>query len=454
MSVAEQHTEELNHPVSPGRANYLLGLVTFAFAMAYVDRQLLNLLVDPIKQTLDISDTQFSFIQGTAFVMAYLAAIPVFGRLVDIANRRNILVFGIFSWSFFTAISGFCDNYTELFLARMGVGMTEACVFPAAWSMIGDAFPPKRIPRAMAIFLLGPPLGSGFSLIAGGVVVAFAAGLAGTASLFGAMEPWQIAFVIVGIPGMLFALLLLTMEEPPRSQTASANAAEDKPGLGAVAKFLGANAGLYGLIYFANGLLAMVQLAIPGWFPAFMMRWHGLSATEVGLTLGIIALFTAIGGSLSGAAASEWFSRRGHIDAPLRAAAWVSIPLIGASFLIPVFANPVGAFAAAGAVIYFTAFLAGLLSAGTTIASPPRMRGVVASLYSFAAQIIGYMIGPILVALLTDNYFADPDRVGSSLQIVMTAGSILLAICMWLLLPKFRARVEAAQHVSATTVTE
>lgn len=445
MSEAEDNAGPASHPVSPAQANYLLGLVTFSFAMAYIDRQLLNLLVDPIKATLAISDTQFSFIQGTAFVVAYMAAIPVFGRLVDVTNRRNILIFGVFSWSLFTTLSGFCENYTELFLARMGVGVTEACVFPAAWSMIGDAFPPRRIPRAMAIFFLGPPLGSGFSLIAGGVVVAFAAGLAGSVALFGNLEPWQIAFVIMGIPGMLFAIFLFTMREPPRTQSDAEPEAEEKPALSAVAAYLGKHAKLYGLIYFANGMLAMVQLAIPGWFPAYMMRSHGLTATEVGLTLGFIALFTAIGGSLSGAASSEWFGRRGHIDAPFRAAAWASLPLVVVAFLLPTL-GPTVAFASAGAVIFLTAFIAGLLSAGTTMASPPRMRGIVASLYSFAAQIVGYMIGPVLVALLTDRYFADPLMVGYSLQIVMTAGAVVLAICMWFLLPMFREQLEIAAH--------
>ncbi len=123
--------------------------------------------------------------------------------------------------------------------------------------------------------------------------------------------------------------------------------------------------------------------------------------------------------------------------------------MIVASFLIPVFASPVGAFAAAGGVIFFTAFFAGLFSAGTTIASPPRMRGVVASLYSFAAQIIGYMIGPILVAVLTDNYFRDPTMVGYSLQIVMTSASVALAICMWVMLPIFRKRLEDAERAAA-----
>lgn len=450
MNDAEQRVDDTAHPMKPRQANYLLGMVTFAYAMAYVDRQLLNLLVDPIKQSLLISDTDFSFIQGMAFVLAYLAAIPVFGRLVDVTNRRNIMVFGIFAWSFFTAISGFCDNYTELFLARMGVGMTEACVFPAAWSMIGDSFPPKRIPRAMAVFLLGPPLGSGFSLIAGGVVVAFAATLAGTAAFFAGFEPWQIAFIVVGLPGMAFALLLFTMREPPRSKSRAdaAAEAEDKPSLGDVATFLKANAALYGLIFFSNGLIALVQLAVPVWFPAFVMRWYELSPTEVGLTLGLISLFTAIGGTLSGAAASEWLSNRGHIDAPFRAAALITLPMIVSCFLIPVFASSSGAFAAAGAVIFFTAFFAGLMSAGTTMASPPRMRGVVASLYSFAAQILGYMIGPFLVASLTDSYFMDPKMVGHSLQIVMTTGAVLLCISMWTILPIFRKRLQEADYLN------
>lgn len=135
-------TEPASSGVLDGRQAWgTLGLLTFAYALAYVDRQLLSLVVDPIKHTLSITDTQFSLVQGTAFVVAYLAAAPVFGRLVDVARRRSILILGVAIWSICTALCGFASSFIEeLFLARVGVGFSEACIFPVAMSMIADLF--------------------------------------------------------------------------------------------------------------------------------------------------------------------------------------------------------------------------------------------------------------------------------------------------------------------------
>jgi len=128
---------------------YVLGLLTLSYSLAYIDRQLLNLLVDPIKRALLISDTQLSFIQGAAFICAYLLAAPLFGRLVDLRNRRNILLFGVCAWSIFTILCGRADSYAGLFLARFGVGASEACVLPVGWSLISDYFSARRAPRAL-----------------------------------------------------------------------------------------------------------------------------------------------------------------------------------------------------------------------------------------------------------------------------------------------------------------
>ncbi|MGK8800376.1 MFS transporter [Burkholderia cenocepacia] len=146
------------------RSWYILAMLTLAYSLAYIDRQLLNLLVDPIRHSLAISDTQLSLVQGIAFISAYLIASPLFGRLVDVTNRRNILLVGICLWCVFTALCGNATTFQGLFLARFGVGASEACVFPIALSMIADCFSAQKMPRAMSVFILGPMLGGGLSL--------------------------------------------------------------------------------------------------------------------------------------------------------------------------------------------------------------------------------------------------------------------------------------------------
>jgi len=417
--------------LGPGRANYILGLLTFSYCMAYIDRQLLNLLVEPIKRTLLVTDTQFSLIQGTAFVTAYIAAAPLFGRLVDVASRRNILIFGVCAWSVFTSLSGMCSSYGELFFARMGVGLTEACVFPVAWSMIGDCFSPRRQPRALSVFMLGPQLGGGFSLIAGSVIIAFAGSLTGRLPSLSGLQPWQMAFVLTGIPGIIFALLLLTIKEPPRTRNPLSEADERKLTMREVGQGFWRNRPLYWRMYLATGTVGMVQLAIPSWFPAFMIRTHGLTASETGLQLGMISAIIGPISTLSGPFVAEWLRKRGYPDASLRAAACCTIPMFLFSFLIPILATPAAALAAAGGVIFCCGFPVGLMAAATQLATPSRMRGVVASVYTFAAQFIGYMIGPTLVALLTDLFFGDVRMVGYSMQIVMSCASFVAGFCLF-----------------------
>src|ERR1700753_2414632 len=215
MLVAERTPSRRG--VDSGRSWYVLGMLTVAYALAFIDRQLLNLLVDPIKHSLNVSDTQLSLVQGLAFVSAYLLAGPLWGRAVDITNRRNILVLCICVWSISTALCGRADTYAGLFSARFGVGASEACIVPVCWSLISDLFSTQKRARAISIWSTGAFLGAGFSLVGGGLVISAARSLRLTFPVLEPLATWQLAFVIVGIPGVLLAaLLLLTVGEPLR----------------------------------------------------------------------------------------------------------------------------------------------------------------------------------------------------------------------------------------------
>jgi MFS family permease len=420
------------------RSWYVLTFLTLAYALAYIDRQMLNLVVDPIKRSLLISDTHFSLIQGTAFVSAYLLAAPVFGRLVDVSNRRNILIFGVCTWSIFTALCGKANSFPELFIARFGVGVSEACVFPVSMSLIADYFSTRQAPRALSVLTLGSQLGGGFSLVASGLVIAFAGRLRLEFPSLVSLETWQMAFVVIGLPGLVFAALLLTIREPRRSQFLASDAADQALTGREVAARLWAQRHFYGRIYLAIGMIGIIQLGIPTWFPSFLIRAHAMPPAEAGYRLGTLSVVLGSIGPLAGAAVAQWLEKRGHRDALLRVAAFATIGMLLSCAAIPIASSAVGALGAAAGMIFWCGFPTGIIASATQLATPSRMRGVVASLYTFSAQLIGYGLGPTVVALFTDRVFADPKMVGYSLQIVMCTAATLAAFLLFSVLPHYR----------------
>jgi MFS family permease len=399
---------------------------------------MLNLLVDPIKRSLILSDTQFSLIQGTAFVSAYLAAAPIFGRLVDVTNRRNILIFGVCAWSVCTALCGLANSYGILFLARFGVGVSEACVFPVSMSLIADYFSAQRAPRALSILTIGSQLGGGFSLVASGLVIAFAGRLRLQFPSFETMTTWQMAFVVIGLPGLLFALLLFSLREPKRRQILATDAAEKPLSMRQVASALWTRRNLYGRIYLTIGMIGVVQLGIPSWFPSFLIRAHGMPASATGLELGTLSVLVGSTGTLLGPIVSRWLERAGYTDAPLRAAAFGMIGMFFSCVAIPLAPGSTGALCVAAGMIFFCGFPTGIIAAATQHATPSRVQGVVASFYTFSAQLIGYGIGPTAIALVTDRVFHDPKMVGYSMEIVMSTASVVACLLLFSALKHYR----------------
>ncbi|WP_433705321.1 spinster family MFS transporter [Paraburkholderia sacchari] len=422
-----------------GQAWYILTVLTLAYSLAYIDRQLLNLLVEPIKQTLAISDTQLSLVQGIAFISAYLVASPLFGRLVDLTNRRNLLVVCICLWCGFTALCGKADTYEGLFIARLGVGASEACVFPLALSVIADCFSAKQMARAMSIFILGPMLGGGLSLVAGGFVIEFARALHQQFPILAQFQTWQLAFVLIGLPGILFALLVVvTVREPVRSSVNSERVDERQFTTGDSAAYLWQRRGFYVRILLGVGMLAIVVLGMPAWMPTYLIRTHGMPAALVGFRFGALVVGFGIAGALTGPWIVRRLEKRGYEDAPLRTAALAMIPMMLCCASIPFAPGATGALAAAAGTVFFFSLPTGCMSAALQLVAPNRMRGTVGALYSFFAQLIGFGAGPTLIALMTDHVFANPKMVGHSIAIVCTIASALAAWLLVTALPHYR----------------
>lgn len=424
---------------------YVLFILTFAFTVAFIDRQVLNLLVEDIKRDLLLTDTQMSLLQGIAFMGSYIAFSPLFGRWADVANRRNILVFGVATWSIFSALCGLADSYWELFLARVAVGAAEACLAPAAWSLIADYFSRERLPRAMSIYLMGPYIGGGLAMIAGGIVIGSMGELRQALPFLAGLEPWQLTFVMIGAPGVLLAIALLSVREPPRG--AQAAGVHDRSfTLREVVAFLWAGRAFYVRFYLGMALIVIALYALPAWIPAFLMRHHGADPTTVGLQYGVLVLIMGSAGVLSGPLVDRWLAVRGYQDSSIRTAVIASLGLLVFTAGIPLMPGFAGALVAAAGGTFFYSLPQAMSAAALQLATPNRIRGIVASLYLFVLSVIGLGAAPTVVALVTDRLFGDPARVGESLAIVCASSAAGAAALLFSALPHYRRALEQAAH--------
>ncbi len=418
---------------------YLIFVLTLAYTVSFVDRQVLNLLVGPIKADFGLDDTSLSLLQGLAFTVAYVVMSPIFGRLADTGNRRGILMFGICLWSIGTSFCGMARGYWQLFLARFGVGGAEACLTPAAWSIIADAFPPRMIPRAFSIYMMGPYLGGGLALIFGGLLLDAAEGwdLSGL-PLLSTMKPWQLVFFFAGLPGLLIAGLLLFVREPKRRESTTTVKSRGRMSMKEVWAVFVQWRGFYGNFYTGMPLFIISLYAFPAWIPTILIRRFGVSAGQVGVQYGVAVLVTGSLGVLVSPWVAQWLGRMGRKDQLLfvaLASAAAMVPLCVALYFANDYWTTLG-IATIASFVY--SMPQALSSSALQLATPNRMRGIAASLYVFAISVAGLSLAPTLVALITDYVFHDEQRVGESLAI--TCGIAALASTFFLAraLPTYR----------------
>ncbi|MFO0336820.1 MAG: MFS transporter [Pseudomonadota bacterium] len=206
---------------SAAQAWYLIAVLMVAYVLSFIDRVVLALLVGPIRAEFGVNDTAMSILYGFGFAIFYTTLGVPIARLADRLNRRNIIAAGIFFWSLMTAACGVTRNYWELLLARIGVGVGEAALSPAAYSMIADSFPERTLGRALSVYTIGLPMGVGLALIIGGAVVQFAATAPPVVlPVFGQLSAWHLVFIVVGLPGILVAAWMMTLPEPVRRRLA------------------------------------------------------------------------------------------------------------------------------------------------------------------------------------------------------------------------------------------
>ena len=398
---------------------YVVAVLTLANVSGFVDRQLLSLLVVPIKRDLGISDTEMSYLMGLSFSVLYTALGLPIARWADRANRRTIIAGGIALWSVMTMLCGLAGTYGRLLLARVGVGIGEAALAAPAVSLISDYFPRERLGTAMSVYSLGIFLGSGLAYVIGGWTVGLL-GATGPVELpfVGPIRPWQSAFFVVGAPGLLVALLMRTVRDP---RPAGAGSIRAEP-LASLARYVGANARAFATLAFGFAALATVNFGIAAWLATFLARTYGWTPARAGTVQGLLTMTVGVAGVLAGGRVADRLVARGRVDGRLR------VGIIGAGgMLVSATAYPLMPTAGLAvawlvAVNFFAAFPWGAAStaAAELFPSPLRAQGV--AMYFFVLTLVSTTLGPTIVALVTDYVFGDEGALRYSLAIVNVVG--------------------------------
>jgi len=303
---------------SPRRAWYAVGVFGLALAIHFLDRGILVLLIGPIKHDMQLSDTKASLLVGFAFVFFYLFLGMPIARLVDTKSRRLIICTGIAIWSLMTAFCGLAQSFVQLFVARIGVGVGEACNGPATFSMMSDLFPRDKLPRAISVLNFGFVAGTGLALLVGGAVIHFVSNMGPIElPLLGALRPWQITFLLVSLPGFLVAALFITVPEPLRRGRIAGVATKSIP-VAAVLRFMKDNRWAYGPMFVGLACNVVLHFGAAAWVPTFFIRTFGWTAAKAAVLQGLIVICTAPFGLMAGSALSEWLTRKGYADSNMR----------------------------------------------------------------------------------------------------------------------------------------
>ncbi|MGE0667704.1 MAG: MFS transporter [Sphingomonadales bacterium] len=417
---------------SPSSAWTAVGVLAIATVFAFVDRHLLYILSEPVKQTLAISDTQISLLQGMAFVVFYaLFGLPI-GRLVDRRNRRNIVIAGIVAWSLMTIACGMATDFWTLAMARAGVGIGEACLAPAAFSMIADYFQPRLRGRAMACIIMSITLGSGCSYLIGAGMARLVPGADQIdLPLLGATYGWQLTFFAAALPGFLIAVMLAFIREPPRRETVIQVREDGSAGHLTIWAFARRHRIILFCLMLGAGLLALVAYAVVAWMTALYVRYYGYSVATIGTTLGLINIIAGLPGGLVGGYLSDLFAGR-----PARGGRF-NVMCIGIAAGVPVLilwpfvdSAMVSLICLAGLMFILPLATAAIPSSLQAIV-PNQFRGQTTAVLYLINGAFGVAFGPLMIALGTDYLFVE-GGLRQSLQVilpvVMTVATLLVLL--------------------------
>ncbi len=426
---------------TPGRAWTAVFLLALASIASQFDRTVINLAVDPVKKSFALNDSQFILLQTLAFGLFYVLACVPIGRLADRYSRKIVLGVCLGLFSVFAMASGLARSYAQLFLTRIGVGVGEASVTPTALSMLSDLFPPDRLSRPVGAFLMSSPIGQGLALIGGGLLLQWlsTSGLLDS-GLLGGLEPWQAAFVIVGLPGLLLVPAFLLMHEPKRR-----GAGGDKPlTIREVWKVFTDRSSALVPMFAGFCLVILVAYAYAFWSPTFLQRTYGWNPRQAGVGFGLVMLIFGTSGAYFAGWLSDRLTQRGMTDAQLKVGAFgfVGCGIFGA--LATQMPNAYAALAFLAPAIFLSVMPIPCAGASIQLIVPNRARAQISAFYITLTTLVGLFLGPQVVALMTDYIFENPADIRHSLAWVVSVPTPIMCILLLYACKPYRA-LRAAQ---------
>ncbi len=403
-------------------SRYVLGVLFLVYVVNFIDRKILSILLEPIKEELGATDTQMGFLTGFAFAIFYTGfGIPI-ARWADHGVRRSIIAIGLFSWSVMTAACGLANNFAQLAVARIGVGIGEAAGSPPAHSLISDYFPPEKRASALSIYSVGIPIGAMLGLLAGGWIVEY--------------FNWRVAFFAVSVPGLILAVVLrFTVKEPPHGMSETGPADTKSDSLMDVARYL-LSLRSFVLLSVACGFSAFSAYGFGAWVPAFLGRVHHMGHGEIGTWVGIES---GIGGAIGMISVGLLADRLGRRDP--RWLLW--IPAISIVIYLPfsvAFLLVDDKFVALTA--YFIPIALGSVYLGPAIALTHqlvriRMRAVASSILMFFLNLIGMGLGPQAVGIISDALSPEYGVEGLRWSLLAVLSSKFVSIALFLLAARY-----------------
>lgn len=425
----------------------IVAVILLAYIFSYIDRQVLSLLVEPIRGSLGLSDTQFGLMQGLSFSIFFVLATLPLARLADRGNRPRLIACCVGIWSVMTMACGLAGSFWQLLVARIGVAAAEAGLPPAALTLMADRFDRRTLARATSVVLIAPFIGGGIALLGGGALYA----LASTWDLpmvpgVGRLQPWQAVFLMVGAPGILVVALLLLIREPRTTVAGRDHRGSNR----ALLSFFRGHWRFSCVYMVATAMLVLLLNAQIAWIPAALMRAHDLTPVAMGAMFGPIYLCagaagTLLTGQIVGASRDEDMTRR--VLLVMRGAALPLIPTSIATTLVePLWAK----LALAGGSVFFTSAILSMASLPFQFTAPLNIRAQAIAMAGLVASLIGTGLGPFLVGLLSDGFGFAAHPLSLALAVLAACTTPLILISLQIVLRQHRAlRLDLVQAEAA-----
>jgi len=393
-----------------------------AAIVSYANRLVLGVLVDPLRASFGVSDSAISLLQGPAFTVIYVLASLPMGRLADRVNRKRLITLGATTWAIGATLCGVAPNFNSLLAARILIGISEATLVPVAISMIADSFATHRRGTAFGVFGMATALGGPIGISAGGLLLNAANnGAFGTWPLIGSWASWRIVLFLFGGVGMVAPLVLLTVREPRRLETA-------EPGQsGSAGGFFSRHGKVLVPLYLGCGLLAIGDYGLVSWAPSVLSRRFNWHPDELGLAFGFITAAAGIVGSISGGTLSDFVERRKGLVGRFQVCLLAALGAVCAALAI---SGPSSFLVLAGVGLWVFISTVGGIGGLVAIQSavPNQYRGLSASVFTFCNTLLGYGCGPTLVAVVTEHVFGAPAAVGYATSAVVAPAAAIAAI--------------------------